>query len=156
IEQAVVTIGFARLRSIVLAVKVFEFFQHRPSSSGSGFNRGEFWRHVLAVACAARRMAPESIASRQPSVTVRIDPEEAFLAGLLHDIGKVALDFVFPKAYQRITSRADQTRGEIADAERSILGVDHAIAGRRLAERWNLPEVYHDVIWLHHLAPPAL
>lgn len=150
VEKAVALLGFAAVRSLVLAVKVFEAFAAKPPPAGQrAFERNEFWKHALAVACAARRLAA---ARREFSV----DTEEAFVAGLLHDLGKIALSAVFPKAYDRIAAQADHARGDIADAERTILGIDHTIAGRRLAERWNLPRPLQETIWLHHLSAEAL
>ena len=150
LERAVVRLGFSAVRSIVLAVKFVECFSAAPGPRAQrGLQRAEFWKHSLAVACAARRLAT---AQRERE----IDPEEAFVAGLLHDLGKVALDTVFPKAYARIAAEGEQTRGDVADCERAVLGVDHTVAGRRLAERWGLARQLQDVIWLHHLAADTL
>lgn len=148
VDRAVTLLGFAAVRNLVLAVKVIECFSPAEGVS-AGFNRLEFWKHALAVAAAAKRLA----AARRE---LGIDPEEAFVAGLLHDIGKVALDAVFPKAYARVVAHNEQERGDIADFERSILGADHTVAGRRLAERWNLPAHLRDVIWAHHLSAEML
>lgn len=148
LEKAVPLLGFNAVRSIVLATTVFDCFSRTPSD-GHAFDRLEFWKHSLAVACAARRLARARRAAG-------LDPEDAFVAGLLHDIGKVALDTVFPKAYDRIAAQANQSRGDIADSERLILGADHTVAGRRLAERWRLPKNLQEVIWLHHLSPDTV
>lgn len=146
LERAVPLIGFATLRSIVLATSVLDCF---GGGVGDGaFPRREFWKHSLGVACASRRLA-----AVRPEVA---DPEEAFVAGLLHDLGKVALATVFPKAYERIAADVNRSRADIADAERSIMGLDHTVAGRRLAERWKLPRPLQDVIWLHHLTADAV
>lgn len=150
LEKAVPLLGFSTVRSIVLATAVFDCFAKPAGESrAAAFDRVAFWKHALAVACGARRLA-------KARPTVGIDPEDAFVAGLLHDLGKVALDTVFPKAYDRIVAQADHSRGDIADGERAILGADHTVAGRRLAERWRLPRDLQDTIWLHHLAPDAL
>ena len=78
VERAVVLLGFKTLRQAVLATKMIELF---PSASDNGtFDRAGFWTHCLAVACAARRMA------MRPGSPC--DPEDAFLGGLLHDLGK--------------------------------------------------------------------
>lgn len=149
VERAVSLLGFPAVRSIVLAVKVFECFPQEAGGARRAFDRREFWKHCVAVACAARRFAAAC-------PTLGVKPDEAFLAGVLHDLGKVALDAVFPKAYERAAARAEQTRGDIADAERAILGADHTVAGRQLASRWGLAPGLQEVIWLHHLAPDGL
>lgn len=150
LEKAVPLIGFAGVRSIVLATGVFDSFARLHGDGPAGvFDRMEFWKHSLAVACAARRLA-------QVRRELGVAPEDAFVAGLLHDLGKVALSTVFPKGYDRIAAQADHSRGDIADSEREILGADHTVAGRRLAERWRLPRDLQETIWLHHLAAGAL
>lgn len=150
VQRAVAMIGFGAVRSLVLTVRVFDCFRAAPEEVRmGGFDRNELWKHSLAVACAARRIA--RLAMRTP-----IAPDDAYVAGLLHDIGKVALVAVFPKAYERIARQSDHARGEIADFERDVLGVDHTVVGRRLAERWKLPKALQDVVWLHHLSAEAL
>jgi signal transduction histidine kinase len=150
LERAVPLIGFAGVRSIVLATSVFDCFVKQPGDDrGAGFDRVEFWKHALAVACAARRLA-------QARRDTGIGPEDAYIAGLLHDLGKVALATVFPKAYDRVVAQANHSRGDVADFERAILGADHTVAGRRVAERWRLPRDLRETIWLHHLVADAL
>ena len=149
LEKAVPLLGFSALRSIVLAVSIFDCLPIGTSREERAFDPREFWKHSLAVACVARRLAT----TRRE---LKLDPQEAFVAGLLHDLGKVALSAVFPKAYERIASDANQSRGDISDLERGLLGTDHTVAGRHLAERWRLPQSLREVIWLHHLAAEAL
>jgi putative nucleotidyltransferase with HDIG domain len=150
LERAVVLLGYRAVRNTVLAVKVFEAFSARQSDGERRvFKRAELWKHALGVACAAKRLA-----QREPRLG--IDPEEAFVAGLLHDLGKVALDSVFPRAYERIFADAEAARGDIADSERAVLGIDHLVAGRYLAQRWSLPQHLQEVIWLHHLSAQGL
>lgn len=144
LDRAVVLLGFKTVRSLALAVKVFECFPVKKSVPGTRpFELKEFWKHSLGVACAARRLA----AMR---AQLNVDPEEAFVAGLLHDLGKVALNAKFPKAYDRIAAQAQQARCDIVDCERTELRVDHTVAGRYLARRWHLPRSLQDVIWLHN------
>ena len=146
IERAVTMLGFTTVRNVVLTAKVFEVF---GPASGAGFDRAEFWKHTVAVASAAQRLAARLGRSG-------LEPSEVFVSGLLHDLGKVALDAVYPKAYARIAAIADETHADIADVEREVLGVDHTIAGRHLAERWGLPRHLQEVVWLHHLAAETL
>lgn len=149
IEKAVSLLGFETIRQLTLAQKVMEVFAAPPDpADASGLDRPDFWRHCLAVACASRRIALE--------LRTGLNPEESFVLGLLHDLGKIALDTTMPKSFARVLKRSDETRGEISDVERSVLGVDHTVVGRRLAERWGLPQLIVDVVWLHHHPPEAL
>ena len=150
LDRAVVLLGFKTIRAMVLTVRVFECLgADDAGDDDDGFNRTEFWKHSLAVACASRRLA-------EARPELNIEPEEAFVAGLLHDLGKVALDAVFPKAYARAALRARKTRSELADCERAVLGVDHSVAGRHVAKHWSLPKSLREAIWLHHVAVESL
>jgi putative nucleotidyltransferase with HDIG domain len=150
IERAVVLLGFDAVRSAVLAVSVFQSFSERPAQASAGrFDRDEFWKHCVAVACCAELLAEAAGGSE-------IAPAEAFVCGLLHDLGKVALDAALPKSFSRVVEAADLLRGNIADVERSVIGLDHMVVGKRMAEKWQLPAVIRDVIWLHGQHPQAL
>jgi putative nucleotidyltransferase with HDIG domain len=146
VERAVVLLGFEALRSAVLAVSVFETFQAEQPKQ-THFSREEFWKHCVAVACCAELLAGQ---------ISEIDPGEAFVCGLLHDLGKVALDAVLPKSFNRVVEAADLLRGNIADVERQVIGLDHMVVGKRLAERWQLPVTIRDCVWLHGQTPEAL
>lgn len=142
LSKAVVLLGFDAVRNAVLSIKVFEALggpQHKPESD---FDRTAFWKHSLAVACAAKLLIPH--------IDRRVDPEEAFLCGLLHDMGKVALDACLPKSFARVVQLTDSSRGNIAEIEQKILGIDHTVVGKRLAEKWDLPESIKETVWLHH------
>ncbi|MEX2214699.1 MAG: HDOD domain-containing protein, partial [Phycisphaeraceae bacterium] len=107
------------------------------------FDHVAFWRHSLAVAVAAERIA----AAHPGDQTMR--PADAFVCGLVHDIGKLALERVLPKSYQRVIELVEINQGNIAQFERRIVGMDHHTAGKRLAEQWELPHLIQDCIWLH-------
>ena len=162
VDRAVVLLGFNAIRNAVLSVKVFEAFgpnAQRPNSATArpveeeadtekgyapqSFDRAAFWMHCLAVGVAA-----ELIAKAHPK---RRDlmPEQAFVCGLLHDIGKIALDYVLPRSFDRIVELTDLNQANIAEYERRIIGIDHNTAGKRLAQRWRLPHMITDCIWLH-------
>jgi signal transduction histidine kinase/HD-like signal output (HDOD) protein len=154
VERAVMLLGFAAVRSAVLAISVFETFRPAKSIDTGQFSREEFWKHSVAVACCAELLAMElqTVWGRDAAV----DSSEAFVSGLLHDMGKVALDAVLPKSFARVVEAADLLRGNIADLERTIIGLDHMVVGKRLAEKWHLPPVLRDCIWLHGQLPQAL
>ncbi|MCJ7543576.1 MAG: HDOD domain-containing protein [Phycisphaerae bacterium] len=114
------------------------------------FSLHQLHRHSLAVALAA-----EAIAGHLG----RADGEQAFVCGLLHDLGKLALVAALPKSFRRAAGLAASSQGDISDVERRLIGADHATVGRRLAELWRMPAVLVEVVWLHHqprgAIPPA-
>lgn len=103
--------------------------------------------HSLAVACCARRIA---------EADGGIDPHLAWSAGLLHDIGKLALQDVMPKSLCAIAREAEAVRGALHVIEHKHLGTNHTLLGKQLAQRWRLPEPILLAIWLHHRDAPAL
>lgn len=157
VDRAVVLLGFEAIRSAVLAVSVFQTLQGNPLPKSTNqaarvqaepaFTREAFWKHSIAVACAA-----ELLSYHVPSV----EPSEAFVAGLLHDLGKIALDTALPKSFTKVIEAVEILRSNIADVERQIIGLDHLTVGKRLAERWHLPERVRDCIWLHGQVPSLL
>ncbi|HZZ41985.1 MAG TPA: HDOD domain-containing protein [Tepidisphaeraceae bacterium] len=153
VERAVVLLGFDAIRSAVLAVSVFQTLESVGGKRDGNFVREEFWKHSLAVACCAELLAD---ALNQSANKLIIDPGEAFVCGLLHDIGKVALDATLPKSFDRVVEAADLLRSNIADLERQVIGVDHMVIGKRLAERWQFPAVIRDCVWLHGQLPQSL
>lgn len=160
VDRAVVLLGSDIIRSLVLGVQIFETFQHQCESTASRFDRTGFWRHSLAVGCAARLMAERRMPNLARSQVTRMGwpiakPEEAFVCGLLHDLGKVVFDSCFPKSYDRVIEKVENRSVDIADVEREIFGIDHTIAGHRLAQHWRLPTPVGECIWLHHHAPQS-
>jgi signal transduction histidine kinase/HD-like signal output (HDOD) protein len=153
LERAVILLGFEAIRSAVLAVSVFETFSAARSSS-SQFSREEFWKHSLATACCAELLGEAMEKTQGRGNGFR--PSEAFVCGLVHDLGKVALDAILPKSFARVVEAADLLRGNIADVERTVIGLDHMVVGKRLAERWELPQMIRESIWLHSQLPEAL
>ncbi|MCP4712320.1 MAG: HDOD domain-containing protein [Planctomycetes bacterium] len=142
LSKAVVLLGFDAVRNAVLSIKVFEALGGPDHKQESDFDRTAFWKHSLAVACATKMIIPH--------LDRRADPEEAFLCGLLHDMGKVALDACLPKSFARVVQLTDSARANIADMEQKILGIDHTVVGKRLAEKWDLPDSIKETVWLHH------
>ena len=142
VARAVGLLGFEAIRNSVLSLKVFDQFSRKGSSAfRSAFDRTGFWKHSLGVATAAQMIARR---------VRRVSPEEAFVCGLLHDIGKIALDYALPKTFDQVVRRVVAQRVTFASAELRILGLDHTAVGRRLAANWQFPDVLGNVIWLHH------
>lgn len=157
VKRAVVLLGLEAVQSAVLSVSVFDALglavERREESRGGDaaerFDRVGLWKHSVAVACCA-----ELLARQHPELKVR--PDEAFTAGLVHDLGKVALAAILPRSYERVLEAAHSRAGDLAAAERAILGVDHHVAGKRLAEHWGLPYYLADAMWLHGQPASAL
>jgi signal transduction histidine kinase/HD-like signal output (HDOD) protein len=152
IEKAVKLLGFSAIRNTVLSLKVLEVFGLDPSEPPSHdaavdeparFDRRGLWTHALAVGVFA-----ELIAKAHPGQQ-DLPADQAFVCGLLHDMGKLALDQVLPRSYARVVEVSKHKRTSIAEAERAIVGIDHHTAGKRLAEHWGLPHVIQDCVWLH-------
>ena len=152
LERAIKLLGFDAVRCAVLAVSVFSTF--KPVERTGAFTHIDFWKHCIAVGSCAELLAGELVKNWGRSSGVL--PGEAFLAGLLHDIGKLALDTAVPKSFAKAVEATDLLRGNIADIERNVIGVDHMVIGKRLAEMWQLPAVLRDAIWLHGQVPQAL
>ncbi len=154
VDRAVLLLGFEAVRSAVLAISVFQTMGGTTKKEDGNFSREEFWKHCVAVAACAELLADSLV--QIWGKDAQVDPAAAFTAGLLHDLGKVALDAALPKSFSRVIEAADMLRGNIADVERTVIGLDHMVVGKRLAERWQLPAELRDAIWLHGQLPAAL
>ena len=156
IDRAVVLLGFEAVRSAVLAISVFQSFGSVSERRAPHFCRDDFWKHCVATACCAELLAAATAGPGGRRMPGTLDPAEAFICGLLHDLGKIALETVLPKSFSRVVEAADLLRGNIADVERTVIGLDHMVVGKRLCERWSLPLVIRDCAWLHGQSPTAL
>ena len=144
VERAVSVLGFTALRNIVLSVQFFTTLAPDEIEDERLAMRRELWLHSLAVACAAEMLADHATKG------------EAFVCGLLHDIGKIALDTVLPKSYVRVINATDRQNRCICDVEKELFGMDHAMAGRRILTQWQLPTSIIECGWLHHYDPDSL
>ena len=107
----------------------------------------KLWQHSVAVGLVSKGLA--GLARKKHLM------EQAFMAGLLHDIGKIALDLCFPEEYGPVLA-AYQAGQPIVEAERAILGLTHADLGGMLAEEWNFPESLGQAIRRHHDPAPGV
>jgi putative nucleotidyltransferase with HDIG domain len=136
-RQAILVLGLKTVRTITLATALIEHFSH----STSAFDSRQLWRHSLGVATCAR-----TIAERMGG-----NPEAAFSAGLLHDIGQMLMVAVAPDSCAEVRVRMRQDDEPITFAEQAVFGYDHATAGGALARHWNLPDDIIAGINGHHL-----
>ena len=106
----------------------------------SGFDLKKFWEH--SIACGA---VSSCLAEKLGTI-----PGEAFVAGILHDIGKVILLQYFPDDFSRVTKKVEAGEILIKDAENEEIGINHTHVGRYLVEKWKLPVNFSDVVAFHH------
>jgi len=131
------------VRNLLLKTKVTAGFEIEFASDQPALpSRRDLILHSLAVACCTRRLA-EATGSA-------IEPNLAYSAGLLHDIGKLALQDIMPKSLAAITKEAEATKASVHRIEQKHLRTNHARLGKQLAQRWRLPEPITLAIWLHH------
>lgn len=135
VDLAVVVLGHNTIRDLVLGSAVFQTLDPTWQSLTG------LWSHSLACGVAARALADRC--------RYRLE-SEAFAAGMLHDIGKVVLRQTYPEAYDAATALAREQAISMLEAERGILGSDHAEVGGWLAERWGLPGDLVEAIACHH------
>lgn len=141
IQEAVVVLGFRAVRSMVLAVGMNTAFR---TDQCRGFDAEVYQRHCVGTSLVASGLAEMAGCSR----------ELAFTAGLLHDIGQLALASNFPEEYAKALDYQRQHDCFTVVAERDVLGVDHAQVGGMLAETWHFPESLLQAVSEHH-APAA-
>ncbi|MBN2138442.1 MAG: HDOD domain-containing protein [Sedimentisphaerales bacterium] len=142
-RQAVEKLPADAVRDVALSVAVFGDFE-----SIGGVSRKDLWLHSLAAACCAESIA--RIAS------VRVNPHLAYCAGLLHDLGKLALQDAMPKSFARIVEQAASAGASTSLIEHRNLDADHTIFGKHLAQKWRLPGEISLAIWLHHSDTAAI
>jgi len=145
LSRAAVLLGSETIRIIALSVLVVDAFR---VENGRFFKIRDFWYHNIACAIAA-----ELLARRFES----IHPETAFVAGLLHDIGKVALYQWNPDYYDQVVEQALESEVPLIEKEEELIGIPHTQAGKILLENWGLPQPITAAAWLHHqpFARPA-
>ncbi len=136
ITRAVTLIGTRELKMLVLATCVTEAFDGIPASM---VDLNGFWRHSMACALAAGIIAQH---------TNHTNPQQAFSAGLLHDIGFLVLCQAVPD----LTLRAVEATPEkpLHEAEVEVIGFDHAAVGAALIRNWGLPAALAEIIEHHH------
>ncbi|MBQ7262691.1 MAG: HDOD domain-containing protein [Synergistaceae bacterium] len=139
ISEAIAMLGYKNVSNIVLAASVYSVMD--KGLSGYALDRGELWRHSLTVAYASRYIA---------QVTGKAPTEDAYVGGLLHDIGKVVLNDYVRFGYGIIVKMVEEEHLPFPEAESKVLGFDHAMVGAILAERWDLPEAYQVAVAYHH------
>ncbi|WHZ24045.1 MAG: Metal-dependent phosphohydrolase, HD subdomain [Nitrospira sp.] len=133
VAHAVVVLGLNVVKGLTLCATAFDMMK------ATGMD--QLWRHSLGVAITAHLLGTKAAMK---------NPEEVFVAGLLHDIGKVVLYVKWPDVGARITAAAHQTSRSLMEAEQTLFEVTHADVGGWLAAAWHLPTGLREPILYHH------
>lgn len=143
IKQSLIALGTRMVRTIASCLVVQNVFSGLPGAKAQDL--AGFWRHSLFVAELARATAQERSMGDA-------ECEEAYLAGLLHDVGQLVLLGGLGKAYGTLLSRS-ASEDDLVDNERPALATDHSAVGAWLVDQWQLPSLMADAILFHHMAP---
>jgi HD-like signal output (HDOD) protein len=153
VHEAVSYLGFSTVRGIILRLKLAGLFPP-PKARRQCYDTAELWVHATATSAVADVLAKR--VNQHPEL--HIDPALASTLGLLHDIGRLAINSQFPARVAELrpqkkprNAAKDANYENLLARERRILGADHAVIGGLLAERWQLPGDLAEGIRLHHL-----
>jgi putative nucleotidyltransferase with HDIG domain len=138
LQQAIAYLGLKQIRNLAMTASVSELFK-KEQQIGS-YSRTGLWRHLVSVGICARM-----IAMRRKMTAF----EDAFLGGLLHDIGIILLDQYAHQGFREVVAqlRPEET---LIETERRIFGFDHTALGEKVAEGWKFPEELRQMIRWHH------
>ena len=139
LKLAMVILGAREIRNILIGVTMMDTFDDDRTAA---ITRGNFWDHSFRVAALSKRISEH--------YKLRFQGED-FIAGLLHDIGKLVLYRQLPREYAPIFQQASSSEAEIESMENVAFGFDHSDAGGAIARVWNLPETLRDAVMYHHI-----
>jgi len=139
LDRAIVILGFNLLKEISVSISIYSFY--RGLKTSKNFAVDELWQHSLMTAFVGRSLAEV------------YDPgssELFYVVGLLHDIGKLAMDLMMPKDYSFVVEKAKQEGLRLDIIEKRFLGFHHGDVGSELLRRWNLPDVMVEITRYYH------
>lgn len=139
IEEAVFYLGMRQIRQLAMVTPIIEDFQILAGHTRLEW-RG-FWRHCIGTALMTREVI-DLVQSQ--------NAETDYVAGLIHDVGKIAMASAFPEHFAEIYIHRTEADMELMELEREVLGVDHAELGAMYLEKQTLPEVFVEIVRHHH------
>ena len=141
LTRAIIMLGINTVKNMVLSTSVLARFKSRLKVSTLTID--DFWQHSLGVAVIAKAIAKR--------LQVPLDEqEEYFVAGLMHDLGKIPLINCYPELYQQALNAAKDSRLTLLQAEISAIGIDHCQVGYLIGAKWKLVDQVQAAIIAHH------
>ncbi len=138
IEKAVMVLGFDEVKNIVLGKAVFNSFKELNGLSLVVLE--DFWDHSFSCGLAAKIIAER----------IDISPSQMFIAGLIHDIGKLAMLLTFPTIYSHLLKITDESWLQNCDKEKELFFISHDEVAHRILNRWLFPESLLEAVGFHH------
>ena len=139
LKEALVLVGFNQLFQILLSRQGSHFLS--GSCKGYDLQNGELWRHSVCCGLLSQIISKRLNRQQTPGL---------FTSALLHDIGKVILSHFAEGYLEEIRKLVQETSVSFNEAEREILGIDHAELGGRITEKWKFPKVIVSAVRHHH------
>lgn len=143
INSAVVILGFKVISTMVLSLTVFDMFPEERRTK-TLFDRKAFWLHSLSCGIIAKLLTSHI------NKCILFDPEEAFCAGLLHDIGKIVMEQYIHQEFHRALEYASLNKIPLIEAENQVLGYNHGDVANWLTSHWGLPSEIRFSLIFHH------
>ena len=139
IPHAIIILGFNNVRNALVSVSIIKSFSEKKGFEG--FEIKDFWKHSIAVAVISKYLSEES----------KLDsPDDCFVAGLLHDIGKVVLSQYFTELFGLVWKSIQEDGLSFYEAEKELLPANHVQIGAHLAKKWQFPASLIESITYHH------
>lgn len=140
VNHSVVYVGINTIKNVAISVATTGAL---PKTNKAGLNMNRFWEHSLAVGVIAKLLAENKGVGKNEQANY-------FVAGLLHDIGKVLFAHFMPTEYQQVLQKSEDEKIPLHQAEKSLLGFDHSEIGAMIATKWQLPTDLISSIKNHH------
>ncbi len=140
IRAAVIMLGFNTLKTLILSSSMVKTFP--PSKDLHRFDKKLFWKHSLEVAIVSKWLVER--------LRLDMDKDMMFTSGLLHDVGKLVLEELYPENYPKVLKAISKGENQWEDVENKVLDINHTCAGNILLEYWGVPQSVRDPIIYRH------
>jgi putative nucleotidyltransferase with HDIG domain len=139
IEEAVFYLGVRQIRQLAMVTPIVEDFQKLAGKNRFAWR--EFWQHCIGTALMTREVI-DLVQSQKGEID--------YVAGLIHDVGKIAMASAFPDHFAEIYIQRANSGQDLLELEREVLGIDHAELGALYLKKQTLPEVFVEIVQYHH------